>query len=340
MKGRKHKRRPMSRKKMELLILSTIICMMVVFCLVILPFFMVWILDIDPNRRDDTVKSTKWVTVYNENTNKTETLELEAYVAGVVAGEMPAKFEPEALKAQAVAARTYALSKINRAKTKGNSADHPNAPLCNGTHCQVYRSEEELLKLKGQAWIDNDWPKILDAVKVTSGQVMYYKGAIVEQPLFHSASGGQTENSEDVFVAALPYLRSVKSNYEKDAPHQNETISISFNTFTRKVKATFGANSVNPNSVKIVSRTEGGRVEKLRVGDKTITGRNIRDLFGLRSANFTIAFDANNNIIFTTKGYGHGVGMSQWGANGMAQEGFDYKKILKHYYSGVSIESI
>jgi stage II sporulation protein D len=311
---------------------------MVVFCLVILPLLLVLLLGGDGGPADMGEGQKRPVTVFRHASGKTVTLDLEDYVAGVVAGEMPATFELEALKAQAVAARTYALSKMKRAEESGNSADHPSAPLCDDTHCQVYRDEAELLKLKGQDWMEDGWVKILEAVSATSGEVMYYDGILVEQPLFHSASGGKTENSEDVFASALPYLRSVDSLYEGAAPYQNETISISLTSFIEKVGEAYGASSINSNSVKILSRSEGGRVEEINVGDKVLTGRNLRDLFGLRSANFTFAFDGNENILFTTDGYGHGVGMSQWGANGMAQASFGYEEILEHYYTGVTIE--
>jgi len=163
---------------------------------------------------------------------------------------------------------------------------------------------------------------------------------LVEQPLFHSASGGKTENSEDVFVSALPYLRSVDSRFEGDAPYQNENISVSFATFEKKIKEKYGAGNITPDTIKILSRSDGGRVKEIQVGDKVLSGRDIRELFGLRSANFTLAFNGKEDIVFTTCGYGHGVGMSQWGANGMAKAGYSYVEILQHYYLGVSIESL
>lgn len=278
------------------------------------------------------------INLYRQEDDIVVELTLEAYVAGVVAGEMPSSFEMEALKAQAVAARTYGLSKIFRAGESGNSGDHLMAPLCDGTHCQVYRSEDELLDLKGQKWMDEGWLKIKQAVATTAGQIMYYDGQIVDQPLFHSSSGGKTENSEDVFVSALPYLRSVESPYEKEAPHLNEMVSISLDTFKKKICDKHGASGLSPNTIEIIERSDGGRVKQMRLGNIVLTGREIRDLFNLRSANFSIAFDGQENIVFTSHGYGHGVGMSQWGANGMAKEGYGYKEILQHYYQGVNIK--
>ncbi len=311
---------------------------MMVFALVLLPLLLAAFFhagDIPPLQQD---RENRKITLYRQQEGRTVILDLETYVAGVVAGEMPSSFEMEALKAQAVAARTYGLSKVVRAEAAGNSAEHFSAPLCDTTHCQVYRSEEELTELKGQGWMEDGWLKIRQAAEATAGEIMYHNGALVEQPLFHSASGGKTENSEDVFVSALPYLRSVESRFEEEAPYQSENISVSLATFEKKVREKYGASNINANTIKVISRSEGGRVQEMQAGDKVLSGRDVRELFGLRSANFTIAFDGSNNIIFTTHGYGHGVGMSQWGANGMAKEGYNYKEILQHYYIGVTVE--
>lgn len=340
MKNKKRRQRFFSKTVKDFIKIFSIVFIMVVFSLIILPFLLMLLGKGSGLSGMLPDKTNMNIAVFRIESGQILTLELEDYVAGVVAGEMPASFEKEALKAQAVAARTYALSKVKRAASGGNSADHPKAPLCDGTHCQVYRSENELLDLKGGKWMESGWKDILAAVKATEGQVMYYQKSLVEQPLFHSSSGGKTENSEDVFVSALPYLRSVDSLYEGDAPNQHESVSVSFNTFSNKVKTKHGVSSVSPDTIKILSRTEGGRVEQIQVGDTVLSGRNIRDLFGLRSANFTFAFDGNNSIVFTTKGFGHGVGMSQWGANGMAQAGFKYQEILSHYYSGITVGSI
>lgn len=280
------------------------------------------------------------VTLYRHQLGQVVQLDFEDYVKGVVAGEMPSTFEPEALKAQAVAARTYALSKIVRSGTGGNPPLHPNAPLCDDTHCQVYRSPEELKKLKGDAWMKDGWVKISQAVDATAGQVMYYQGKLVEQPLFHSSSGGKTENSEDVFVSAVPYLRSVDSPYEQDAPHQADQKSFSLKEFTAKLKKADpgkALGTINEHTVRILSHSAGGQVEQVKLGNLTLDGTKVRSLFGLSSANFTIRVE-NGQVVFTTTGSGHGVGMSQYGANGMAKAGYGYVDILRHYYSGVEVK--
>ncbi|MGI6765434.1 MAG: stage II sporulation protein D [Anaerovoracaceae bacterium] len=325
-------------KNRELIRICAAATAIVFFSLVLLPLFIVAFFPTEDGEIVGKNRGSHTVTLYRHQEGRVITLDLEDYVAGVMAGEMPASFEMEALKAQAVAARTYALSKIRRAEDAGNSAEHPEAPLCDDTHCQVYRSEKELMNLKGKGWMEDGWRKIRQATLSTAGEVMYYQGALVEQPLFHSSSGGKTENSEDVFVSAFPYLRSVDSRFEGDAPYQNESVSVSFGTFEKKVSEKYGASNISIETIKILSRSEGGRVKEIQVGDKVLSGRDIRELFGLRSANFSLAFNGKEDIIFTTRGYGHGVGMSQWGANGMAKAGYSYVEILQHYYLGVSIE--
>ncbi|MBN7773398.1 stage II sporulation protein D [Clostridium aminobutyricum] len=284
-----------------------------------------------------------YINVYNTTTKQTMAVPFEDYVKGVVAGEMPATFEEEALKAQAVAARTYSLSKVLRSGVGGNPPAHPSAPLCNDTHCQVYRSVDELKNLKGEAWMADGWIKICEAVDSTKGQMMYYDGQLAEQALFHSSSGGHTENSEDVFASAVPYLRSVDSPYEKEATHQNESTSYTVTEFAQKIKSAYpnkAFGDISISTIKILNNSQGGRVNQIQVGNQSLTGRDIRDCLGLASANFTVGFTISNAqpyIIFTSNGYGHGVGMSQYGANGMAEKGYTYKDILKHYYTGIKI---
>jgi stage II sporulation protein D len=324
--------------KGDLLKTLAVASLMVIFCLVILPFTLVLMFhgeeEAEPPVKKGSVAIPEYISVYRHVSGKTESIPFEDYVKGVVAGEMPASFEMEALKAQAVAARTYAMSKVLR----GGNPDHPSAPVCDDTHCQVYRSPGELAEIKSAEWMATGWLKIGEAVDSTKGQLMYYQGALVEQPLFHSSSGGKTENSEDVFVSALPYLRSVDSPYETAAPHQHEQVEVALSEFRQKIKAFSGKDpgSIGSGSVSVLERSAGGRVASIKVGNVTLKGREIRDIFGLRSANFTASVQGGA-VLFTTEGYGHGVGMSQYGANGMAQAGYKYADILTHYYTGVEV---
>lgn len=287
----------------------------------------------------ELIEVPETITIYRTEHKRIETLDFEDYVKGVVSGEMPASFHEEALKAQSVAARTYSVARVLRAERDGNPSEHPNAPLCDAIHCQVYRSEAELKKLKGKDWMNEGWKKICNAVDETKGQLLYYQGELVEQALFHSSSGGKTENSEDVFAAAIPYLVSVDSPYEEEATHQNEENSFSIEELTAALKAKYPAISfgtITAANIKIISRSEGGRVEKIQLGDGALTGRQAREALNLPSANFTI--DIKNGVVtFTSNGSGHGVGMSQYGADGMAKKGYDYKEILNHYYRGTEV---
>ncbi len=279
------------------------------------------------------------ITVYRDATGKTEKVPFETYVKGVVSSEMPSTFEKEALKAQSVAARTYSLSRYLRAKKNGNPAAHSSAPVCDTVHCQVYQDKQGLKKNKGSAWMSKDWKKISAAVNDTKGQLMYYDGKLVEQALFHSSSGGKTENCEDVFAAAVPYLVSVESPYEQEATHKKETETLTISQFAEKMRRAYPGKSfgtVTASNIQIKSHSSGGRVEDMRVGSATVTGKQVREALGLYSANFTISI-TKGKITFTTKGSGHGVGMSQYGANGMAKAGYGYQEILSHYYSGTVI---
>lgn len=277
--------------------------------------------------------------VYRTASGIVEEINFEEYVKGVVAGEMPSSFEEEALKAQAVAARTYSLSKVLRSGDDGFPAAHPTAAVCDGTHCQVYRNPAELTSLKGSAWMNDGYTKIAKAVDDTAGELMYYEGELAYQALFHSSSGGKTENSEDVFVSAVPYLRSVESTYEEKATRQGEKNTLTYQVLAEALNKKYKdrhTGNFTPGAIKITDRTDGGRVNTIQIGNATYKGTEIRDALGLASANFTLHKDPLT-ITFTTMGYGHGVGMSQYGANGMAEAGYNYKQILKHYYTGVQV---
>jgi len=252
--------------KRDVLKLSIITCLMVIFCLIILPLTIISLFhdEEDPPQsvpKTGTIDIPEYINVYRHASGITESVKFEDYVAGVVAGEMPSNFEMGALKAQAVAARTYSLSKIIRSGDGGNP-NHSSAPVCDDTHCQVYRDPIELSRIKSVEWMDTGWPRIKSAVESTKGQLMYYQDKLVEQPLFHSSSGGKTENSEDVFVSAVPYLRSVDSEFESAAPHYNEQVEIPLSEFIQKIKKAHpGLNTKNANksSIKVLERSSGGR---------------------------------------------------------------------------------
>ncbi|MCI8648130.1 MAG: stage II sporulation protein D [Firmicutes bacterium] len=294
---------------------------------------------VSDSKPDKQVQVPQTIKVYRQSKGTVETIAFEDYVKGVVASEMPSVFEPEALKAQAVAARTYSMAKYQNAQKNGYSSSHSSAPVCDTVHCQVYQSKKDLKTSKGGSWMKKDWKKISKAVNQTKGQLMYYKGELVAQALFHSSSGGKTENCEDVFTAAVPYLVSVESPYEEEATHKKETLTLTLSDFAQKMRGAYPSKSfgsLHSSNVAIKTRSKGGRVETMRIGNATLSGKQVREALGLYSANFTVSL-SQNSITFTTTGSGHGVGMSQYGANGMAKRGYDYKEILSHYYSGITV---
>ncbi|WP_425446163.1 stage II sporulation protein D [Dethiothermospora halolimnae] len=320
----------------------------ILFITVIIPMVLILGYDIFINEEENQVKVKEEenitedyeIDIYNIKTKKVEKVKMEEYLKGVVAAEMPAAFHIEALKAQAVAARTYSMNKI---KTfKDGHPDHPQTALCTGIHCQAWLSKEDLKNIKGEDWIKNYWPKIEEAVDKTKGEVAKYNGKIIEA-FFHSNSGGMTENSEDVFSAARPYLKRVESPYDEDSPKYKNEVTISIDQFISKIKANYPKVNLDKNNfhekIKSVSKTESGRVKELMIDGEVVSGRDIRSIFKLNSTNFVMHANLEENIIkIQTKGNGHGVGLSQWGANGMAKAGNDYIEILKHYYTGVDIE--
>ena len=317
------------------------LCLLLCFTIIGLPLAIISTFDDQPIV-EEKLESKERVKVFINKTNETVEIGLEEYLKSVVASEMPGEFEEEALKAQAVAARTYAMSRMKIFSENGHP-DHSQAPLCDGVHCQVYIPYEKLKEIKSSDWVLKYWGKISEAVEETQGQVMTYEGELVDQPLFHSTSGGNTENSEDVFITSVPYLRSVESPFEQEAPYYKDSVTIGSNEFKSQILAKYKNLSIDlshiEDSVQILERSSGGRVSKIKVGNLVLSGRDVREMLGLRSANFTIE-SRNNQITFNTIGYGHGVGMSQWGANGMAEQGIDYIEILQHYYQGVEIHTI
>ena len=286
------------------------------------------------------ISEPELIKVYNLKTNDVMVIDFEEYLKGVVASEMPVEFNIEALKAQAITARTYLLYRMK--KYPDGQSEHMDASVCTGTHCQVWSSKDELIASHEDGWYDTYWSKIENAVNSTSGQILTYDGKIIE-PLFHSASGGRTENSEDVFSTAVPYLKSVESPYESEAPKLHDSVKITVDDFISKVESVYGDLDISQDNldekIELGEVSEGDKIKTIFIDNTEITGREMRALFNLNSTNFSF-IQSGSEIEIVTTGYGHGVGMSQWGADGMADEGYNYKEILKHYYTGVEIVSM
>ena len=253
------------------------------------------------------------------NNGSVVSIALEDYVIGVVGSEMPALFNSETLKAQAVCARTFALKKSSTGAT-----------LTATTADQVYKTNDELKAMWGSSY-NTYYNKVKNAVLATSGEVMTYGGSYIDAVYF-STSNGRTEDSVYVWNYSAPYLKSVESKWDVGTKFFDATKTFSKEELSSKL----GVNVTSVSDIVINSKTTGDRVNRVVIAGKEFTGVKIRTLLGLRSADFTVS-ESGNSIIFKTKGWGHGVGMSQYGANGMANAGYNYSQILKHYYSGITI---
>lgn len=277
-----------------------------------------------PSASEDTFS----VAVMRTNTEQVEDVSLENYVAGVVSSEMPADFEMEALKAQALTARTYIVNHLLHQDSPENSE------VTDTVQHQVYKSEEELRQQWGKDF-QKKMDKINKAVTATQGEIITYDDAPIT-PAFFSTSNGFTENSEEYWDNELPYLRSVKSDWDKDSPKylDQQVFAIS------EIEATLGVDLPANTEIPIeATRTKSERVSELKLADHTFSGRDIREKLELQSSDFSIE-QKDDHLIFTTKGFGHGIGMSQYGANGMAKEGKKYEDIVKYYYKDIEVNSI
>lgn len=264
------------------------------------------------------------VRVYRKALNRIDLVPIEEYVVGVVSGEMPVSFELEALKAQAVASRSYVMFQIKKNKNKDYD-------VVDTVTNQVYLDSE----MQKEKWNDNyvtNINKIKQAVLDTAGEYLIFNGEVVEA-MFFSTSAGITENSEEIFSNEVPYLRSVSSTWDIISPAYSESKKFSKEEFYRLLDIDFNENL----NIDIVNTTSTGRVIDLIINDNKFTGKELCSKLNLKSTFLSIE-EYDDYIIVNTKGYGHGVGMSQYGAEGMAKEGYKYDEILKHYYSGVDIE--
>jgi stage II sporulation protein D len=274
--------------------------------------------------------SSQMINVYNTETEKLMQLEMETYIAGVVAAEMPASFELDALKAQAVAARTFALKRMNvpnsNVKVLHSDAQISTSP----TTCQAWISDDEQRERWGKDYIK--WhQKIIQAVTETAGEVLCYDGVLID-PVYHaSCGGGATESAEYVWGNAKPYLVSVPCNHPADQ-HSGVTMAISQAELMEKL-------DLQSNAVNVIAeeRTPSNRLKTMLVGDNAIQGSELRNALGLKSTLIDWRI-VGNQMIVTTNGYGHGAGMCQNGANYYAQLGYNYQQILQHYYRGAVVQ--
>ena len=268
------------------------------------------------------------------DTGEVEEIELDTYLLGVVASEMPANFEQEALKAQALVARTYTIYKII------NGSKHENADICdNSACCQAWISREKRLEKWNEGDREENWVKIETAVKETKGKIVTYEGKPINA-FFHSNSGGTTDTATNVWGGAnYPYLQAVETLGEDAYTQYSSEVLVTKEEFISKIKeyhTDFEIDFNSDNQIQILEYTEGDRIKTIKIGNLNLSGVEVRTIFGLKSAKFEITAD-EEKIKFSVIGYGHGVGMSQTGADSMAKQGKNYEEIIKHYYAGVEI---
>lgn len=263
-------------------------------------------------------------------------MDLDKYLLGVVSAEMPADYDIEALKAQAVVARTYTLYTII------HSNKHGEGIICTTSSCcQAWISKEDRMNKWDEDVREANWNKIEEAVYSTSGEVIEYNGEVIDA-FFHANSGGKTELPVNVWGGEdYPYLQTVETSGEDGYTQYSSESILSKPEFERIINEKYNDFSIdwNNNPIEIKEYTDSNRVKTIRIGNKNLSGVEVRALFKLKSTNFVCQIDGDN-IKFSVKGYGHGVGLSQTGADSMAKNGANYKDIINHFYANVQIVSL
>lgn len=283
-------------------------------------------LNIDENFEYGKIK------LYHNSNGNIEELGMNQYLYGVVASEMPASYEIEALKAQAVVARTYTIYKIK------NGSKHVGADICDNSNCcQAWITKENRLARWEADKRDEYWNKIVNAVDTTNNQYITYNGEVINA-FFHSNSGGKTELAVNVWGGNLPYLQIVETSGEESYSAYKSEVILSKDEFVVKMNENFKDFKINFSDeacIKILDYTESGRIKKIKIGNKELSGVDARKIFGLKSSNFSV--EINDKIKFFVIGYGHGVGLSQSGSDALAKQGYTYDKIIKYYYKDIQI---
>lgn len=286
----------------------------------------------EKNLSDTEKMHVSMIKLLLKDSNQIIELSLDDYIKGVLIGEVPITYEKEALKAQAIVARTYTLYKL-----KNNPSVHENADMCDDINCcQAYKTKEYAFA----SWDDSEemekWQKLESAVNETKNMIITYNGEIIEA-FFHAHSGGKTENVKYVWSGVeIPYLQSVESN---ESYAYTDTKTFTKTEFKELIKNDIPNYDEKTSKIEILDYTGSGRVDNLKIADTNIKATKLRSLLKIKSTNFRIE-EKENEIIFYTVGYGHGVGMSQEGANQMALNGKSAEEIIKHYYVGTNVEMI
>lgn len=289
----------------------------------------------EENQQNQNDNNSRTIKLLHSTTGQIEVIDLDEYLYGVVSSEMPANFEIEALKAQAVVARTYTIYQISH-----NSNKHPGADICdNYACCQAWISKEERLAKWKAEEAESNWNKITEAVNSTKGKIITYNGEPINA-FFHSNSGGVTESSVNIWGGIdYPYLKSVETSGEDGYTQYSSQVQISKQDLLDKIKEKYPDCEIDfsqSDCIQIKELTTSGRVKTIKFGNKEIAGTEARSILGLKSTNFTFSIEGDN-VTFSVTGYGHGVGMSQTGADALAKSGSTFEEIIKHFYTNVEI---
>jgi stage II sporulation protein D len=281
------------------------------------------------------------INVYLHQSGIVEKMDLEEYLVGVVAAEMPASFAPEALNAQAVVARTYTVNQMLSYGGKGCS-NHAGADICTDyRHCQAWESAETSLAKWSATEAAAYYNKLRSAVRQTAGMVIRHDGKLIDA-VFHAHCGGHTENSENVWVSALPYLRGVPCPYCSGSRWSHTEHTFTGAEFSQRMLPYVSVVPVTSAGLPLLGtavRTGTGRIHQVSIAGETLSGRDLRSALGLPSTHVTWTVQGNS-VTFEARGYGHGVGLCQYGADGMAAQGKSYSEIINHYYTGVQVEPL
>lgn len=307
---------------MKRLIIMTVV-------IISIPFFVVifWKEDFDDVKEVKLNYLSNQLVRVKRSSGEIANIPLEEYVVGVVAGEMPVSFEIEALKAQSVASRSYVLKKI------GDNIEKE-YDVVDTVSNQVYLDEVQLKEKWGDKYLEYI-NKVREAVNATSMEYLEYNGDVINA-MFFSTSNGYTEDSGVVFQSSLPYLKSVESEWDKDvAKAFYSSSSMSLQEFYDRLGIKYNKNL----TVEVIERSSSMRIVKLKINGIEFSGREVYNKLGIRSCDFEFVL-VGNNVEIKTKGFGHGVGMSQYGAHGMAKRGYNYVEILKHYYTDTNLKKL
>ena len=290
----------------------------------------------DLNAKDGQLSAAGRITV--QDGQEVREMELETYVADVVAGEISPDFPVEAIRAQAVAARTYAVYK----REAGRPAQHPDAYVCTDpAHCAAFVDLAVQASARWGESAEANRSAIEQAVQDTAGQIVTYdKKPIIA--VFSAAAGERTETAADVWGSEIPYLQSVESPGGESCPKYHGTVTLTADEVRERAAQTFPAADLTGDPAewfKASERSEAGGIITVKFGGVRVQGTALRTMLGLHSTNFTVSVQ-DNRLTFTTVGYGHGVGLSQWGARYLAEQGKSWRQILAHYYPGTEITSL